>query len=95
MTPSQYEVEVHPPKCFLGVPLIRLEKYVIIITVIIIIIAIITVVLLRCHEAEDAGIRILRNVGKYLTLDKATTSQKTRIFNYLYIFNYLIIYFLK
>ena len=86
MTPSQYDVEVHLPKCFPGVPLTRLEKYVIII----IIIAIITVVLLRCHEAEDARITILRNVGKYLTLDEELTSQKTRIFNIR-----LFIYFFK
>jgi len=56
----------------------------------IIIITIITVVLLRCHEAEDARITILRNVSKYLTLDEALTSQKTRIFNIR-----LFIYFLK
>jgi hypothetical protein len=39
--------------------------------IIIIIIIIITVVLLRCHAAEDAGITILRKVGKYLTLKEA------------------------
>ena len=49
--------------------------------IIIIITIIITVVLLRHHEAEDAGITILRNVGKHLTLDGALTCQKTCIFN--------------
>jgi hypothetical protein len=88
VTTSQYDVQVHLPKCFPGVPLARLEKSVVII--ITIITAISTVVLLRCHEAEDACITILRNVGKYLTLDEALTSQKTSIFNIR-----LFIYFLK
>jgi hypothetical protein len=36
-----------------------------------------TVVLLRCHAAEDAGITIFRKVGSYLTLDEALPSQHT------------------